>query len=196
VADPDVLHVKVYGIDQPIFDPTLLRRESMGRLMDYLYAMIGAPFLAEVTETDGTVTTGWIDLTQTEPPQTDDAAPEKVLEPEPALGAEPDQDAIDPAASVSDGEPAYAARHAVPGGEADIASLGSPEFNFTIAGDGFIPGEDVVLAFIASATHADCDGGAVVQVPRSVVRALPTGEVVLFGRASGTLTVHQPDAGR
>ncbi|MDR3360508.1 MAG: hypothetical protein LBO20_07675 [Bifidobacteriaceae bacterium] len=64
--------------------------------------------------------------------------------------------------------------------------------NTAATGAGFIPGEEVVLALAVAGEAAGADGTAFIGVPRRVVAGLPTGEVILFGRASGTVALREP----
>ncbi|MDR2374742.1 MAG: hypothetical protein LBD77_11785, partial [Bifidobacteriaceae bacterium] len=67
-AAPDRLTVKVYGVERELPDPSLGRRDQMGRLLDWLRDQIGGPFLAQITEADGTVATGWVTSDADTPP--------------------------------------------------------------------------------------------------------------------------------
>lgn len=54
-----------------------------------------------------------------------------------------------------------------------------------LRGEGFLPGETVLVAVVATSTHADQDGAAsLADSPKSPLQA---SEVVLFGSASGTI---------
>ncbi|MDR1513258.1 MAG: hypothetical protein LBS56_07235 [Propionibacteriaceae bacterium] len=64
--------------------------------------------------------------------------------------------------------------------------------NTAATGEGFIPGEEVVLALAVAGEAAAADGTAFIGVPRRVVEGLPTGEVILFGRTSGTVALREP----
>jgi hypothetical protein len=57
---------------------------------------------------------------------------------------------------------------------------------------GFVPGEEVVLALAVAGEAARPDGTAMIGIPRRVVAGLPTGEVILFGRTSGTVALREP----
>lgn len=57
-------------------------------------------------------------------------------------------------------------------------------------GQGFVPGEDVALALIIRHTSAAPDGNARALLDLDE-RPRMTGEVILFGRISGTLVVHR-----
>ncbi|MDR2454696.1 MAG: hypothetical protein LBD51_09260, partial [Bifidobacteriaceae bacterium] len=65
-------------------------------------------------------------------------------------------------------------------------------FNTVARAAGFIPGEEVVLGLAVAGEAANPDGTAAIAIPRRVVEGLPTGEVVLFGRTSGTVALREP----
>ncbi len=56
-------------------------------------------------------------------------------------------------------------------------------------GDGFISGEDIAVALIVDHTDATPDGRARALLDPQVIAAAKAGEVVLFGRVSGTIAV-------
>lgn len=61
-----------------------------------------------------------------------------------------------------------------------------------VTGEGFVPGEEIAVAVIIAHTDAASTGHARALLDRRQLRSLPTdggGEVVLFGRVSGTLHV-------
>lgn len=63
-----------------------------------------------------------------------------------------------------------------------------------VTADGFVPGEDVAVAVIVSHTDATGTGAAWTLLDRGQLASLlrtGTGEVVLFGRVSGTLHVRR-----
>jgi hypothetical protein len=62
----------------------------------------------------------------------------------------------------------------------------------TVTGEGFIPGEDVAVAVVVGHGHATNDGVARAILTAEQLADSPTGEVVLFGRVSGTITVGRP----
>ena len=64
--------------------------------------------------------------------------------------------------------------------------------NTAVYANGFLPGEEACIAFIMSGTFANQAGDVSIQIPRLILEYLPTGEVIIFGRTSGTLTVRQP----
>ena len=57
-----------------------------------------------------------------------------------------------------------------------------------LAGDGFLPGEDVGIALIVGHQSADLDGRACLRLPPALLSGR-TGTLVLLGRASGRFTV-------
>ncbi|QPS33584.1 hypothetical protein I6G59_16935 [Brevibacterium casei] len=58
-----------------------------------------------------------------------------------------------------------------------------------VTGVGFLPGEDIAVALVAVHTDATPTGDARVLLDPGHIAALAAGEVVFFGRASGTITV-------
>ena len=60
-----------------------------------------------------------------------------------------------------------------------------------VRGDGFVPGEDVALAVIVAHTDATGTGAARALIDLDDLPAGATGEVILFGRISGTSAVRQ-----
>lgn len=58
-----------------------------------------------------------------------------------------------------------------------------------VAGSGFVPGEDVAVAIIHAHSDAAQDGTARALLTAQQAAAAVTGEVILLGRVSGTLTV-------
>lgn len=61
-----------------------------------------------------------------------------------------------------------------------------------LRGEGFEPGEEVAVAVVVACGDAAPDGTMRGLVTAEQVAASPTGEVILLGRASGTVTVGQP----
>ncbi|MCA0437833.1 MAG: hypothetical protein LCH98_15355 [Actinobacteria bacterium] len=64
-----------------------------------------------------------------------------------------------------------------------------------VTGDGFVPGEDVAAAVILAHTDATSTGHARTLLDRGRLRSLLSdgvGEVMLFGRVSGTIHVRLP----
>ena len=59
-------------------------------------------------------------------------------------------------------------------------------------GQGFVPGEDVAIAIVIAHSDAGPDGTARALLDRGQLDASPTREVILLGRASGTLTIGHP----
>lgn len=58
----------------------------------------------------------------------------------------------------------------------------------TVAGDGFLPNENVAFAVVVAQHAADSDGSTVLRLPPALLEGHP-GMVVLFGRQSGTVIV-------
>ncbi|MFT3861161.1 hypothetical protein [Micropruina sp.] len=60
-----------------------------------------------------------------------------------------------------------------------------------VEGDGFVPGEDVAVAVIVSHTDATGTGNARALVDLDDLPPNATGEVILFGRISGTTAIRR-----
>ena len=58
-----------------------------------------------------------------------------------------------------------------------------------VAGSGFVPGEDVAVAIIHAHSDAAQDGSARALLTAEQAATAVTGEVILLGRVSGTLTI-------
>ncbi|SJN08635.1 hypothetical protein FM113_03635 [Leucobacter sp. 7(1)] len=58
-----------------------------------------------------------------------------------------------------------------------------------VAGAGFVPGEDVAVAIIHAHTDASSDGTARALLTAEQAALAVTGEVILLGRISGTLSI-------
>lgn len=71
-----------------------------------------------------------------------------------------------------------------------VPHLGGP---FTIAGDGFIPGEDVYIAVVVSTRSARGDGVAELPLPGALLGRLQ-GVLIMFGLDSQSLIVADPTA--
>src|SRR5690625_1881708 len=76
--------------------------------------------------------------------------------------------------------------------DADAPRPELAESTFEVTGEGFVPGEDVAVAIILSHTDAAPAGTVRTVLATAQLEALPTGEVVLLGRASGTFTIRRP----
>jgi hypothetical protein len=63
-----------------------------------------------------------------------------------------------------------------------------------VGSEGFASGELVAVCVVVTDIPTLADGTAVIELPASYVRELPTGEIVLVGRSSGTLAVRTPAA--
>ncbi|MDR2566724.1 MAG: hypothetical protein LBC97_11870 [Bifidobacteriaceae bacterium] len=177
------LTVELHGAPYTLPDPSLGRRDQMGRLLDHFCQLFRAPFQARVTEADGTIHQGWVPDERAATPAATPAA--AATEPAPGAAAGP-RDAAEPAAAA---RPGHWARHAAarPAASADDGS-GGP---VAVGGDGFIPNETVAFAVVVAEATAALDGTAVVELPADYVREL-AGDVALIGRLSGTLAVRQP----
>lgn len=62
-----------------------------------------------------------------------------------------------------------------------------------VSGGGFVPGEDVAVAIIHAHSDAAGDGTARALLTPEQVAAAHTGEVILFGRISGTIVIGRPE---
>lgn len=62
-----------------------------------------------------------------------------------------------------------------------------------LAGGGFVPGEDVAVAIIHAHSDAGSDGTARTLLTPEQLAMSPTGEIILFGRISGTLVIGRPE---
>lgn len=62
-----------------------------------------------------------------------------------------------------------------------------------VMGQGFVPGEDVAVAVILTHSDAAPDGTARGLLNAEQIAHSPTGEVLLFGRVSGTVSVRRPE---
>ncbi|GAB3099595.1 hypothetical protein [Isoptericola nanjingensis] len=71
--------------------------------------------------------------------------------------------------------------------------LSEPEWRypFGVVGTGFLPGEPVCVAVVVATREAHDDGTAELPLPAALLDHLPAA-IVLLGRASGTLVVHDP----
>ncbi len=65
----------------------------------------------------------------------------------------------------------------------------APPVLHQVAGLGFVPGEDVAVAIIHAHSDASGDGTARALLTTEQAAAAVTGEVILLGRVSGTLTI-------
>ncbi len=79
-------------------------------------------------------------------------------------------------------EPAAVAPRPETGGHALVA----------VRGEGFVPGEDVAVAIIVAHSDAALDGTAHGLLTPEQAAQAPTGEVILLGRVSGTLSIGLP----
>ncbi|GAA0993234.1 hypothetical protein GCM10009563_08840 [Subtercola frigoramans] len=62
-----------------------------------------------------------------------------------------------------------------------------------VSGGGFVPGEDVAVAIIHTHSDAAGDGSVRALLTPEQVAAAHTGEVILFGRISGTIVIGRPE---
>jgi hypothetical protein len=190
VTPPDHLSVKMFGIDRPIPDPSLLRRDQMGRLMDCLYTLLTQPFTAQIIETDGSTQTGTIDLSTTSPQR---GQRERVEQPDqPTANVDPVWGP--PSADTAWHPPAQPPALPLAPAPAQPDQPGA-SLNVPVYAAGFQPGEEASIALVMSGTIANPQGMASFQIPRRVVESLPSREIIVFGRSSGTIAVRQPLTG-
>jgi hypothetical protein len=79
-----------------------------------------------------------------------------------------------------------------PDGTIKTGPVALPADDVAVWEAGFIPREPVAVAYIAGNTTATTDGQLGMTLPRQTVANLATGEVILFGRQSGTTVICQP----
>ncbi|MDQ1128999.1 hypothetical protein [Microbacterium sp. SORGH_AS_0888] len=91
-------------------------------------------------------------------------------------------DILTPPAQAADGRAAS---------EPDTARRAAPEL-VEFAGDGYVAGEDVAIAVILRHTSADHTGHARALLDRAEL-ADASGELILLGRISETLSIHRTD---
>ncbi|MDR1188513.1 MAG: hypothetical protein LBK95_13845 [Bifidobacteriaceae bacterium] len=197
VCADDTLDFKVFG--EPWEPPGVqgrMRRGQLGWAMDRLWERFGQWFTVELVDADGTRRRGVVDLSQAAAPgaAADAGAPQSgaVDLGRDGASAAGDQPSARAGAEALWGPPAEGparpARHAAllePQRAAEPERGGWP----AVAGDGFEPGEDVLVAYVAAAVPADAWGRVSAEVPPEAAAWLPTGEIVLFGRRAGTVAV-------
>jgi len=155
--------------------------------MDHLYDRLRQPFTVEIIETDGTRRTGTIDLeeqVELAPPAPPPVPPRRMM---PSL--------IDPAWYPPDEteEP----RHELPLVPAPSQRGGAEtEPGVPVHLNGYEPGEEVCIAFVVAGAMADASGEVSFQVPRHMLKSLPSGEVAVLGRSSCMGIVVEPLLGR
>lgn len=66
-------------------------------------------------------------------------------------------------------------------------------YPFGIVGVGFVPGEQVSFAVVVASREAEVDGSAELPLPAALAGSLASA-VLLLGRTSGTIVVHDPAA--
>jgi hypothetical protein len=178
-ADDGTLAVKMFGVDRDV-PAHLLRSDNMGNLQDYLYDLFAQPYSVEIIDADGRINRGIVD--QRDKPKNTGlrewagadlgAAPEP--EPEPEHTYSP----VDPAWGPPEEE--TPPRYLVPSDDVAVIE------------NGFIPGEPIAVAYIAGDVPATAAGQANMLLARKLVVEIPSGEVVLLGRQSGTAVVSKP----
>ena len=166
IAEDGTLSVWMMGIPRAV-PPALLHIDHMGLLLDHLYQDRGGPYEVEVIDPDGSIRTGPVDLRSNI-----------------AVGLSQWTGAQQPIA-FSPVNPAWGP----PAEEALSRQL--PADDVAIWEAGFIPGEPVAVAYIAGDMSATADGRLGMALSRQVISELATGEMILFGRQSGTTVVCQ-----
>jgi hypothetical protein len=189
VADDGQLSVKMFGVDRDI-PAHLQHRDRMGHLFDYLYDLFAQPFAAEIIEADGHVDRGIVD--QREKPRRGLHEWADEDEPNAAEASEVTQSPVDPSWGPPEGQPLPVNDLPLAPGPASPGTPGDDN-NVSVYVEGFTPGEEACIAFIVAGAMADSPNGLVsFQIPRNVLASLPTGEIIVFGRSSGTTTVRKP----
>lgn len=84
-------------------------------------------------------------------------------------------------------EPAASLPTAVPADKSPADADDPVEVRVT--GVGFLPGEDIAVALVATHTDATLTGDARVLLDPKHISTVEAGEAIFFGRASGTITV-------
>jgi hypothetical protein len=179
VAADGSLAVKMFGIDRDV-PARLLHSGQMGNLQDYLYDLFAQPYSVEIIDAEGRINRGIVD--QRDKPKNiglrewSGANLSAAREPEP-----------EPEYTYSPVDPAWG-----PPEEETLPRHLAPTDDVVVLEDGFIPGEPIAVAYIAGDVPATTSGQASVLLARKLIAGLPSGEVVLFGRQSGTVVVSRP----
>lgn len=158
-------------VDETILPPPpdfgVWRRGAFAQIIDTASQDRAFPVRVEVHENDGSTFTDIVPAIIRRTP-----APDPL---------DPDAD-LDPDTTADENEKApVVATHA---GEADRVEI-------TASRAGFKPGEAVAVAVITGQTEATEHGEARAQLDRDLVDGLGISEVILLGRASGTLAVRE-----
>jgi len=177
ITEPDRLDVDVYGAPYLKTPAELLplTRDSFTALMDHLWGVIQKPFHVAITETDGTVTTGTIDLTRPQPDM-----PQGLAQSSPRR------------ALLDDGQPTPAGPTPPAGLEAPPPPVAPAPELVAVSATGLWPGERVCLGLVVDQGKAGPDGKAGFQIPRYIVESLPGGGVLIFGQASHATLLDYP----
>lgn len=170
ITEPDVMSVAAFGIPYKLpaeYYP--LSRHSFGQVMDHLWSRLQEPFTVEILDTDGSRTTGTIDLRPPTPPEvtTGWGAGD--------TGASPRRMAADSVYDPADDAGRQAETVATPDQTAE-----------TLVG-GFLPGEHVAVTVVVGVAVADADGQVGVTVPTWMCQ-----EMLLLGRESGQIGHPRP----
>ncbi|MDR1426421.1 MAG: hypothetical protein LBJ08_01495 [Bifidobacteriaceae bacterium] len=169
IQEDGSLSVWMMGIPRSV-PPHLLHKDRMGLLLDHLYADRGGPYEVEVIDPDGSVHVGRVEFSGgsgTGLGQQAEARPEPTLpySPVDSAWAPPNPDGLPNQRLTAD---------------------------VVIWEQGFIPGEPVIVAYVAGDMSATAEGQLGMSLSRQIVEGLPSREVILFGRQSATTVVCQP----
>ena len=165
VADDGTMTVTIDGAPHtPASFAPPWRRESFPAILDALTAQLQTPLRIHVREADGETFTDIIT-----PPRT--------------------RHTEHPAASFTSPSPSPVA----PPPDTTVPAAARMPVVYQVAGAGFVPGEDVAVAIIHVHSDADSDGTARVLLTPDQFATSPTGEIILFGRISGTLVIGRPE---
>ncbi|MDR2566174.1 MAG: hypothetical protein LBC97_08990 [Bifidobacteriaceae bacterium] len=210
MSEPDLMSVRLLGIPyQAPADWLPLKRTDFGKVMDHIYTKYPMPFTCEIIETDGTRTTGVVDLTDTPAATAPTQAAQHARQAHPSHAAPPPAQPVGeptPEASwvrlLDEPEPAPIPEASGLGARLE-SLLGLPalpprrrEGEAVVAAYGFEPGEQVAVGLVVGHVAADHQGRAAVTLPSWVLANLVTGEAVLAGLASARSSVVRGDAGR
>jgi hypothetical protein len=209
MSEPDLMSVRLLGIPyQAPADWLPLKRSDFGRVMDHIYTKYPMPFTCEVVETDGTRTTGVVDLTNTpaaaptqdgqhaQPRSPRHAAPPRDRPaPEPMPTADWVRLLDEPGPAPISEPPGQGPRPEPPFGPPALPPR-PREGDAVVSALGFEPGEQVAVGLVVGYVAADEQGRAAVTLPSWALANLVTGEAVLSGLSSARSSVVRGDAGR
>lgn len=162
VTEIGALNVTLDGTDVPPPEGETWTRGTFGSLLDALTRDRTITVRIEVHESDGSMFTDVIRARRRTAPEPPDAQAETETESQPAAGVK-------------------------------SSSRRRPDL-VEVTGEGFVPGEDVAAAVIVAHTDATSTGHARTLLDRGRLRSVLSdgdGEVILFGRISGTIHVRR-----